>query len=246
MTFLRIVLICGLLIAGNTSVVALQELISYPDPSRLEEAIQAFEEQSRSTPPPEEAIVGIGSSSMRLWNTIHRDLAPLKIIHRGFGGSTMNDALYFADRIVLPYRPKAVLLYEGENDAEIGIQPERIFETFHTFVDKVHQNLPGTRIYVIAIKPSINRWRIREIINEANELFKAACAADALLTFIDIATPMLNEKLEPRQEIFLEDQVHMNERGYRIWKETIRPILMKHEAEFEINEKTRGSQGARN
>ena len=86
---------------------------------------------------------------------------------------------------------------------------------------------------MIAIKPSVNRWRIWNIIKEANELLRAACDSDPLMTFIDIAAPMLDERHEPKSEIFLEDQVHMNEKGYRIWRETIRPVLMKNEAKFE-------------
>ncbi len=238
-TFLRIVFICGLLICNTfvlhaSGVLIPQETATpYPNPARLEDSIQAFEAESKTIPARESAIVGIGSSSMRLWDTIHRDLAPLKIIHRGFGGSTMNDVLYFADRIVLPYRPRAVLLYEGENDAEIGIPPERIVETFHAFVAKVHETLPKTRIYIIAIKPSPNRWRIRNIIKQANELFREACYVHPLLTFIDVATPMLDEHKEPKSDIFVEDQVHMNEKGYRIWTETIRPVVMENEAKFE-------------
>ncbi len=232
MAFLRIVLICGLLIEVNTSVPALQEVIPYPDPSRFEDSIKGFEAQDMTNPLAEGAIVAIGSSSMRLWATIHRDLAPLNIIHRGFGGSTMNDALHFAGRIILPYRPRAVLLYEGENDVEIGIPPDTIAETFYALVAKIHQALPDTRIYVIAIKPSVNRWRIRSIIKKANELLREACEADPRLSFIDIVTPMLNENHGPRSELFAEDQVHMNEKGYSVWKDTIRPVLMKNEAKI--------------
>lgn len=240
MKFLRIPFICGLLIASSISIshatgpLALQETITpYPDPSRFEKDIQAFEAESKVVPPPQGAIVGIGSSSMRMWTAIQEDLAPLMIIHRGFGGSMMNDALYFADRIVLPYRPRAVLLYEGDNDAAIGIPPEKIRETFDAFVTKIHQALPNTRIYVIAIKPSILRWNIWGTMQRANELLKAACDADTLLTFIDIATPMLDEKQEPKSGIFLGDNLHMNEKGYKIWKETIRPVLMEYESKFE-------------
>ena len=145
----------------------------------------------------------------------------------------MNDALHFAGRIILPYHPRAVLLYEGENDVEIGIPPDRIVETFCAFVAKIHQALPDTRIYVIAIKQSVNRWRIRNIIKEANELLREACDADPRLSFIDIVTPMLNENHGPRSELFTEDQVHMNEKGYCVWKDTIWPVLMKNEEKFE-------------
>jgi lysophospholipase L1-like esterase len=240
MKSLRVLLVCSLLAFANLSglfgqepLAPQQDITPYPNPSRLETVIKAFEAESKAAPPPEGAIVAIGSSSMRIWSTIQEDLAPLKIIHRGFGGSTMYDALHFADRIVLPYRPRAVLIYEGDNDAIIGISPERISEAFNAFVAKIHDTLPNARIYVIAIKPSVNRWKIWDAIQRANELLEATCDADPLLTFIDVAAPMLDEEGRPKAGIFLSDNLHMNEKGYHIWKEAIRPVLIEHELKFE-------------
>ena len=206
---------------------------AYPDPARFEKDIQAFEAESREVPPPEGAIVGIGSSSMRMWKTIQEDLDPLRIIHRGFGGSTMSDALYYVDRIVVPYRPGAVLLYEGDNDAAFGISPETICATFDAFVGTIHQALPETRIYVISVKPSISRWNIWNVMKETNLLLKERCAKDPLLTFIDVATPMLDGKGEPLPDIFLRDNLHLNEKGYGIWKEAVRSVLMEGELQYE-------------
>ncbi|MBN2321684.1 MAG: hypothetical protein JXR49_21575 [Acidobacteria bacterium] len=150
-----------------------------------------------------------------------RFLNPLTIIHRGFGGSIMNDALYYADRIVIPYKPRAVLLYEGDNDTAFGIPPEKIIETFDTFVKKIHQVLPETRIYVISIKPSLSRWKIWDAMKKANALLKAKCETNPLLTCIDVATPMLDEKGALLPDIFIQDNLHLNEKGYNIWSEAI-------------------------
>jgi len=237
---LRVVIACILLSIGSVSILfgvepltLQQNTAAYPDPSRFEKAIQAFEAASKETSPPEGAIVGIGSSSMLMWTTIQEDLTPLTIIHRGFGGSTMNDALYFADRIVMPYHPRAVLLYEGDNDVALGISPQQINETFDALVTKIHQALPKTRIYVLAIKPSILRWNLWDTMKSANERLKETCDADDLMTFIDVATPMLDETGAPRTGIFLQDNLHMNDTGYRIWKEVVRPVLMQQESIFE-------------
>jgi lysophospholipase L1-like esterase len=237
---LRIVFVFFLLAFGCFIIFTIEEPFalpqaqaSYPDPSRFEKDILAFESESRKVPPPEGAIVCIGSSSMRMWTSIHEDLKPLKIIHRGFGGSTMKDALYYADRIVVPYRPRAVLLYEGDNDAAFGISPNQIYETFDAFIKKIHQALPETRVYVLAIKPSISRWNIWDVMKKTNELLKARCDTNPLLTFIDVATPMLDQKGEPLAGIFLQDNLHMNEKGYDIWRKAVRPVLMQQEAEFE-------------
>src|SRR5690606_29530466 len=133
----------------------------YPDPTRFEKAILAFEEQDQKLPPPEEAILCIGSSSMRGWHgKITEDLSPLTVIPRGFGGSNMNDVLHYMDRVVLPYKPRAILLYEGDNDMAHGISPEAFLKVFQTFVARLHSELPETRVYVLSVKPSIARWEI--------------------------------------------------------------------------------------
>ena len=211
-----------------------QEKPDYPDPRRFEETIYAFQAQDKTAPPPEGAIVCIGSSSMRGWHgTIQMDLAPLTIIPRGFGGSTMHDALYYAERIVIAYKPRAVVLYEGDNDIALGISPEQVLETFFTLVSKIHNAFPQTRIYVLSIKPSIARWNFWPQMQEANQFLKAACEANALLTYIDVAAPMLNEHNEPKKEIFVQDMLHMNEKGYILWKAAVRPVLLKSELQHE-------------
>jgi len=237
---LRLIFVSFFFAVGYFTCLPVEELLSiaqttaaYPDPSRFENAIKAFEEESKETPPPEGAIVGIGSSSMRMWTSIHEDLKPLTIIHRGFGGSIMNDALYYAARIVIPYSPRAVLLYEGDNDTAFGISPEKIIEAFDAFVRKIHEALPETRIYVISIKPSISRWNIWDAMKKANALLKARCETNPFLTYIDVATPMLDEESELLPDIFIQDNLHLNEKGYDIWSEAIRSVLIQKESEFE-------------
>jgi beta-glucanase (GH16 family)/lysophospholipase L1-like esterase len=203
----------------------------YPDPQRFEKAIQAFESQDKKTPPPTNAVVCVGSSSMRGWHgTIHEDLSPVPVIPRGFGGSNMKDALHYAERIVLAYKPRAVVVYEGDNDAAQGIGPEKILRTFQAFTETIHQQLPKTRIYFLAIKPSIKRWAMWPAMQQANTLIAEACTNDGRLTYVDIATPMLNAQGQPKKDIFKSDDLHMNEKGYVIWKDVLRPIL--HEKEL--------------
>jgi len=136
----------------------------------------------------------------------------------------MNDVLHFADRVVLPYEPRAILLYEGDNDIASGVTPQKVIETFEVLVKKVHAKLPKTRFYVLAIKPSIRRWKIWPEMKETNRLMKARCETDARFTYIDIATPMLNEKGEPKADIFKEDNLHMVRKGYEIWRDAVRPV----------------------
>lgn len=200
----------------------------------FESEMQVFEDADRHEFPPANAIVCIGSSSMQGWHdTIKEDLAPVTIIPRGFGGSNMNDALHYADRIVVPYRPRTVVLYEGDNDVAAGISSEKIRDTFLAFVNKLHASLPEARIYVLSIKPSISRWKMWPQMKEANRLIAAECAKDKHLTYIDVASGMLDAAGSPCKELFLNDELHMTRAGYMIWRDAIRPVLVEAELPFE-------------
>jgi len=206
----------------------------YGDPARFEKEIANFEASDATNKPPVGAIVCTGSSSMKGWRfTIRQDLAPLTVIPRGFGGSNMNDLLHYADRVVIAYKPRAVLVYEGDNDIKGGIAPEKIAATFDAFVAKVHATLPKTRIYVLSIKPSPSRWSLWQESQAANALLKARCDAHPLLTYIDVAAGMLDETGQPRPDIYQPDKLHLVRKGYEIWRDAVRPVLLASEAEFE-------------
>ena len=208
--------------------------MEYGNPKQFEKSIQVFETSDKKQPPSKDAIVCIGSSSMRGWHeTIAEDLAPLTIIPRGFGGSNMNDALHYVDRTVLPYKPRAIVVYEGDNDIVQGIPPKKISATFQKFVEKIHKQLPKCRIYFLSIKPSIARWNFWPKMEEVNSLIAAQCTKDKRLTFVDIASGMLDDKRHPRKEIFKKDNLHMNRDGYVIWRNALRPVLLKAELQFE-------------
>ncbi|MCF7669288.1 MAG: hypothetical protein K9N48_05885 [Verrucomicrobia bacterium] len=218
----------------TTQIVNVDAADTYGDPRRFEKDIQAFKNADKTQNPPNGAIVCIGSSSMRGWHdNIKSDLSPLTIIPRGFGGSNMNDALYYADEIVIPYKPRAVVVYEGDNDIAQGIAPERIRDTFITFVDKIHAHYPGARVYFISIKPSPSRWELWQEMKQANKLIAEVCSNAELLTYIDVASEMLDSEGEPKADIFLEDELHMNRKGYLIWRTVLRPILLEKEISFE-------------
>ena len=210
------------------------EVAMYPDPARFEEQIASFEEADRHSFPSAGAVLCIGSSSMRGWHrTIREDLAPLTLIPRGFGGSNMNDVVHFADRVVLPYEPRAILLYEGDNDIAHGISPDTVIARFEELVSIVHSSFPEARFYALAVKPSIARWSMWPAMTGTNRLMRERCAKDERLTYIDIAAPMLNGKSEPRPEIFVEDNLHLNRRGYEIWRDAVRPVLVRAESGHE-------------
>ena len=202
----------------------------YPDPQRFEEYIRHIEHQDSISPPPSGAVVCTGSSSMRMWQgTMREDLAPLTVILRGFGGSTMHDLLYYADRIVVKYAPRAILVYEGDNDVAAGVSPKKFLKEMRLFVSLIHDKLPATRIYFLSVKPSLARWSMWPAMKKVNDLMAEECAGDTLLTYIDVATPMLDKEGKPLKDIFISDGLHMNRKGYLIWRKTVRPVLVKRE-----------------
>ncbi len=198
----------------------------YPPPILWESEILAFETQDQIDPPQENAIVVIGSSSINYWDTIEDDLSPLPIIARGFGGSTINGAVYYADRIVTVYNPKIVVIYEGDNDIFFQISPETLLETYIAFIKKVRNTLPDVPIYFISIKPSVSRWYLWQQCVTANTLIETYSSQNTLLNYIDVASSMLDAEGFVHEELFKIDGLHMNAQGYEVWTEIIRPILI--------------------
>jgi lysophospholipase L1-like esterase len=193
---------------------------------RWEPAIQKFEEQDRQTPLPRNEIVFVGSSSIVRWNL--REFFPelgQNAINRGFGGSLLSDSVKYADRIVVPYKPRIVVLYAGDNDIEAGTTARQIAELFAEFEQKVHRALPDTRVIFISIKPSIRRWKWMDEIHAANTLVREYCATRPNLTFVDIEPQMLGPDGKPRPELLVEDGLHMTPEGYKIWTAALKPHL---------------------
>jgi lysophospholipase L1-like esterase len=194
-------------------------------PDKWEQEIAAFEASDRTNPPPANAILFVGSSSIRLWKTLARDFPDLPVINRGFGGSEVADSVRLASRIVFPYRPRQVVVYAGDNDLANGKTPEQVFADFKDFVKKVREVLPRARISYIAIKPSPSRWKLAAQGRMANRLIAEYCRAGDRLDFIDIFTPMLDQQGNPKEELFQTDKLHLNAAGYRLWADTVRPYL---------------------
>lgn len=229
-------LVALLLVAGAATAAAAQtETI---DPTRFEEAIQAFEAEDRAMMPPEGAIVVTGSSSIRRWHpTLKQDLAPLTVIPRGFGGSTMEDVEYFLDRIVIKYKPRAVVIYEGDNDTgRYRVRPAEIAHRLQTIVQRIHAALPDTRVYVMSVKPSLARAAVWGKAQETNALYQRVAADDDLVSYIDVANPFLGSDGKVMDDIFIDDGLHLNEKGTRIWASTIKAALMTKEAKHETTE----------
>jgi len=209
---------------GLTGVLAV--CLSAQTAERWDATIQKFEDQDKVSPPPQNGIVFIGASSIVRWNLpeYFPELGA-KAINRGFGGSQSVDAVRYVERIVVPYHPRVVVYYAGDNDVEANVPAQEIAHQFELFDQKVHRALPQTKIIFISIKPSIRRWPWIEQIKSANALVRQYCAAHPHLTFVDIVPQMIGADGKPTKELLLDDGLHMTAAGYRIWNEALRPHL---------------------
>lgn len=216
----------SLLILLITTGLSLAGCGTYIPPQVWELEIKRFEFQDSQSMPEEDQILFIGSSTIRFWDTLAEDMDPLPIIKRGFGGSTMNDAVHYAHRIVTPYNPNIIVIYAGDNDVGLfKVSPEKVLDKYIEFIDTVREELPDTPIYFISIKPSVDRWELWDVSMEANELVIAHSETDPLLHYIDIATPMLDEDGVVNPDLFVSDDLHLNAEGYEILTDTIKPVL---------------------
>jgi lysophospholipase L1-like esterase len=195
--------------------------------------IAAFAEADRARPPPERPIVFVGSSSFRLWDTLEQDMAPLPVLNRGFGGSQLVHLVHFVEPAVLRYRPRAVVVYAGDNDLDerTGKTASDVLRDFRAFVARVHADVPDARIYYVAIKPSRMRWARWPEMEKANAEIAALCAGDPRLGFFDVAAPMLATGAPPARELFVFDGLHLSARGYAVWTSVIKPRLLADFAE---------------
>ena len=204
------------------------------DPGVWNEAMRRFAEMDRRDPPKLGSIVLTGSSSIARWNDQAADsLAPLTVIPRGFGGSVMSDVLFHLDQVALKYRPRAIVIYEGDNDTAYGIPKDVILSGLKEIITRVHEVLPETRIYVMAVKPSTLRVDLWSDAQQVNAAYQEVAKSDPLVFFIDSASPFLREDGKVMTNIFVEDGLHLNVTGNLIWGSIIRAALMPHEARYE-------------
>jgi lysophospholipase L1-like esterase len=216
------------LAAASITVGAQQPALQPPqDPNRWEPAIQKFEEQDKQTPPPKGGIVFVGASSIVRWNLAEWFPDLKDAINRGFGGSEMADSAKYASRVVVPYAPRTVVLYPGENDIARGTTPETVGVGFAKFYQTVHSALPKTRIIAIGLKPTPARWHLNDSFLEANALIRGYCQSHSNCTYLDVSHDMLGADGKPKPELFISDGQHMTPEGYKIWSRLIRPLLVR-------------------
>ena len=182
-----------------------------------------FATADATTPPPRGGIEFIGSSSIRMWDTLAADFPGQPVFNRGFGGSEVRDSTWYAGQVVVPYAPCKVFFYAGDNDLNSGRSALQVRDDVLAFVQRVHRDLPKTTVEYISIKPSPSRANLLPAIIEANAMIKVALAKLPNTGYTDIYTPMLGSDGQPRAALFRQDMLHMTPDGYAIWRAVLAP-----------------------
>jgi lysophospholipase L1-like esterase len=193
-----------------------------------EPTIRKFEAADKTNPPKPGMIVFAGSSSFVRWNTLTDDMKPLEVINRGFGGSQMSDLDYYTKRIVNVYRPKAVVVYEGDNDLASPTPKtlEMVASDYRQFVQIVRGDLPDAWIYFISIKPSKLRWNDWPRMKAANAMIQDFARTQKRVEYIDVASPMFDAQGTLPGDLFVSDGLHPTPKCYALWTSIIKPILL--------------------
>ena len=197
--------------------------VADPDPGRFAASINEFVAWDRKNSFPENAYLFVGSSSIRLWPTAAA-FPGRPIINRGFGGSEISDVIHYYEQVIRPYSPQRIFLYVGDNDIGRGKTAEQVFEDFRELAELLKVDLPDAELVFIAIKPSKLRWDKWPVMAEANRMVQEYAAERPRLGYADLATPLLDRKGKPK-DVFMEDGLHLDEEGYRLWQEALVPFL---------------------
>lgn len=234
---LTLAILVGLFLALVSALVWLYVLFRMQRADFWEFQIRAFEKADRLHPQAPGAILFTGSSSIRLWRTLEQDMAPLRVLNRGFGGCHLAHVNHYFERVVLPHCPRAVVLYAGENDLGwlSSKSPEIVLKDFQRFVTAVQERLPGARVYFLAIKRSPFRRRRWAAMDEANRLVREFAADRERVVFIDTSSPLLDVAGNPCREYLPWYRLHLTADGYKHWASLIKPTL---EANFRPNHRT--------
>jgi lysophospholipase L1-like esterase len=217
-------LIAGVwLLAGTSTLSWGSGEISHYNDQLWQESIAAYAAADLKKAPAPGGVVFVGSSSIRLWRELENQLSATRVINRGLGGARLADCTRYLDRLVFPHAPRLIVVYAGDNDLAEGRLPKEVLNDFVRFVETVRKTLPGTRIAYISIKPSPARAALIAQAREANQLIRQFTAGGANLDFVDIFTPMLDERGRPRPELFQADALHLNSAGYELWASIIGP-----------------------
>lgn len=191
--------------------------------------IQQFKKQDSARFPPGNAILFVGSSSFQKWHDVQTYFPAETIINRGFGGSELTDVIRYAHDIITPYHPRQIVIYAGENDLAYSdtISAKIVLSRFVMLFNSIRSSMPMVPVIYVSIKPSPSRQNLMPKMEEANKLIRNFLLSKKKAVFIDVYHKMLDKEGKPLPGIYVEDNLHMNAKGYGIWQKAIEPYLLK-------------------
>ncbi len=193
--------------------------------SRFQHEIDNFQKQDLFSKFPKNGILMTGSSSIRMWSSMQEDFSEFPVLNRGFGGATIPEVLHFAGQYIFQHEPQIIVFYCGENDISEGATPETVFASFKTFVKIIETRLPETKMIYISMKPSIARWNLWSEYQAGEKLIKDLIDKNPKIEYMDASISMLEKNGEVKKDIFIEDGLHMNAKGYQGWTNQLKPII---------------------
>jgi len=196
-----------------------------PGPKKWEKTIAAFEAADKVTPPPAQGIEFVGSSTMVKWKTLQEDFAGLPVFNRGFGGSQSSDVLHYFDRVILPYKPKTIVFYAGDNDLALGQTPAQVIGTWKKLMTRIIETLPETKVIYLSIRPSVKRESLIGQQKEVNKGIKALIEGQKNVQFVDLFPALLGSDGKARADLLVADMLHLNAEGYKVLTSIVHPLL---------------------
>ena len=195
------------------------------DPTRFQEQVDKLYNIEYNFSGDKKLVVFTGSSSIVMWKDVQERFPEYDIINNGFGGSHFSDLLYYYDKLVTKYTPDILFIYEGDNDVAGDKKTSEIYKDFKTLVKKLQSDLPSTKVVFISAKPSVARWHLKKQYKKINRKIRRYCKKNNGYEFADVWPIMMDENEMVRNDIFLDDDLHMNKKGYDLWEKVIGEFL---------------------
>ncbi len=194
------------------------------DPKRFQKEIEILKEKENCFSPDKELLLFTGSSSVRMWDDVQEAFPGHHVINNGFGGSHFSDLIYWYDELIAPFDPEILFIYEGDNDIASDKNPKDVLKEAKQLVDMIKRDKPGTKIVLISPKPSLARWELKKEYLQMNSLLEKLARQNEGVEFADVWEAMVDENGEVYRDIFVDDNLHLNEKGYKIWEQ----VLSRH------------------
>ncbi|MCA1761335.1 MAG: GDSL-type esterase/lipase family protein [Bacteroidales bacterium] len=195
------------------------------DPTRFKSQIEELVQKEHQFDSGKKLALFTGSSSVRMWKDVDEYFTDYNVMNHGFGGSHFSDLIYFYEELIAKYKPDYLFIYEGDNDIASDKKPEKILKEAKFLVDRIQQDLPETKVVLISPKPSVARWHLRKNYQKLNKKLERLAKKTDNVEFADVWSAMLDENGQVFTDVFLDDNLHMNKKGYEIWGKVIGKFL---------------------